>query len=178
MKISFLCETNNFELTYVNAAVFILKDGREVTIDRNKTEWGRNYYDKLEMEWLDCYIWDGKNEIEITDEEFEDAHFVRFEVEDDAPDGYYIECVEMNGQNIRDYDGRLDIFSLDDGTPLYNNDARKKLDELIDHLTMNGYVFELYKEDVFLINIEDKSYYETILNERGFSYMINDNNVV
>ena len=113
MKISFLCETNNFELTYVNAAVFILKDGREVTIDRNKTEWGRNYYDKLEMEWLDCYIWDGKNEIEITDEEFEDAHFVRFEVEDDAPDGYYIECVEMNGQNIRDYDGRLDIFSLD-----------------------------------------------------------------
>lgn len=171
MKIEFLCDTNYPDYVYINGVIFLLTDGREVFIDRKETDWGINYYNKVEVDFLECYIWDGENEIEVSEEEFEGARFVRFEIEDDAPDDYYIKALNVNGEDITDYDKRLDIY-LKDGTPSY--EAEEQFNELYNHLNLNGYNYELYKEDILFIDADDEAYYKTILDERGFNYNISN----
>lgn len=173
MKIEFLCDTSEY-CPYINGAHFILKDGREVLIDRYLTEYGRNYYDKFEMDFIDCYIWDGEKEIPITEEEFKGAHFVRFEVEDDAPLGYYIQALEVNGESVTDYDKRIDILGNSDGTPY----TKIILSGFLNHLDCNNYNYDLYKENIILVNQDDVAYYETMLQERGLSYAISENNCI
>ena len=49
----------------------------------------------------------------------------------------------------------------------------RDMDEMYEHLTMNGYIFEVNNEHDVLFVIEDQiQYVETILNDKGISYEI------
>lgn len=79
----------------INGAIFE-KDGKELFLDRDTT-----YFDVgggiLDMEWRDCYLWDGDGaDYDITPEMFDGAKFKRFDIEDDAPAGYDVTMIEYS----------------------------------------------------------------------------------
>jgi len=90
MRIFFECETN-CDLPYINEAILRTKDGCEVIIDRDHTEFT---YDedagKMWMEWRDIYIWDGNMpNYNVPENLFSDGTYIEcLEVEDDAPEDY------------------------------------------------------------------------------------------
>ena len=105
MRISFTCTTNK-PYTRINTAVFTLKNGTTVTVDRDESDFLNEPSEEagnpreLTMDWVGCYIWAindcnifGSNGFHLYDvdaiEEFkslvQDAA-VSFELEDDAPD--------------------------------------------------------------------------------------------
>lgn len=90
MRIEFEGITNSKDV-YINTATFRLPSGREVTVDRDRTEWSVSDAGILRMEWKNCYIWDEEEARYEFPKEFDDAEFVSIEVEDDAPEGYEVE---------------------------------------------------------------------------------------
>lgn len=85
MNIYFEGKTNYREIM-VNNAIFILKDGSKVTVDRDET--GFSFYGngQYEMQWSGIYIWDGEKGDYVDDESIFDGAFLdKIEYEDDAP---------------------------------------------------------------------------------------------
>lgn len=92
--IEFKCRSNASNL-YLNGAVYKDAQGNEVFIDRNRTEWtpiqdGIGGYIVL-ISFEDCYIWDSEGEKPLTEEYFNTLSFDHFEIEEDAPEGYFLE---------------------------------------------------------------------------------------
>lgn len=100
MKLEFTAKTNK---TYVmiNTAVFHLKTGGTITIDRNTTE-----YDiedgKLSMTWRDIYIWEINGENVCNEPIYPSENLIRLLegakveliLEDDADHDYEVESVK------------------------------------------------------------------------------------
>lgn len=101
MYLEFICK-QNIEDPYINGAVFRLKDGSIVRIDRERT--GYDMEDGiLNMGWSGLYIWDGENaDYDIPEDFLEGASLIEMEVEDDAPEGYEFECIicAVDGKRI------------------------------------------------------------------------------
>ena len=103
MRMCFLCKANR-NLCMVNNAVFQMKDGSEVVVDREETNWA---YDRelheLSMDWRGCYYWDGETERPLDDDnvhELDQAVKVWLSPEEDAPDDYLVilkECCLDDG---------------------------------------------------------------------------------
>lgn len=97
MNISFVAKTNK-DYCMVNTAIFHLKQGGTITVDRGRTEYSITN-GILSMEWISCYIWaiNGEKvfseEVSVLSDNFahllEDA-WVKFELEDDADDDYSV----------------------------------------------------------------------------------------
>lgn len=102
MRISFRAKTNK-DYVMVNTAVFELKCGIRVTVDRDRTEWGITD-GILEMDWSECYLWE-VNDIGVFDtpaylneygaELFEGAKLVALNLEDDADSDYEVTDIEF-----------------------------------------------------------------------------------
>lgn len=90
---------SNCDTPYVNYAKFKYR-GREMLVDRWETDY--SYLPKqniLEMEWILPHEWYKEQMLPLPDDFYEAAEFIGFVVEDDAPEGYYIE----NGEKENDY---------------------------------------------------------------------------
>ena len=76
MRLSLKCNTSTGKVAYINTAIFHLKNGGTITIDRQETEVG--YIDgKQESYWRGCYIW------AINDENiFGENYFFEYSAED------------------------------------------------------------------------------------------------
>ena len=48
--------------------------------------------------------------------------------------------------------------------------TKEQMDELKNHLLMNGYSVDWETDDVIAVDVEEVSYIETILNDRGIKY--------
>lgn len=102
MRICFTAKTNK-DYVMINTAVFQLKCGIRVTVDRDRTEWGIED-GKLAMEWRECYLWE-VNDIGVFDapaylneygaELFEGAKLVELNLEDDADSDYEVTDIEF-----------------------------------------------------------------------------------
>lgn len=101
MDLTFVVETNK-KYVAINTAIFQLKDGGTITLDREETYYSSLKNGFLTMEWHDVYLWE-INGINIFDEPYqpadiyfialiEDCEFVEFVLEDDADSDY---CVEV-----------------------------------------------------------------------------------
>lgn len=49
----------------------------------------------------------------------------------------------------------------------------KNINEICKHLDMNGYCFECIGQNIYVFN-EETDYVRTILKERGYEYLLND----
>lgn len=97
MRISFRAKTNK-GYVMVNTAVFELKCGVRVTVDRDRTEW-KITGGILKMDWRECYLWE-VNDIGVFDtpaylneygmELFEGARLVGLNLEADADSDYEV----------------------------------------------------------------------------------------
>ena len=94
MRLSFYC-MSNMGYPWVNSAVFKTKDGSVIALDRDATEFDYDPKDRrMSMYWRCVYLWDDEDaDYNIADDFLDGATFEGFEVEDDAPDGYYIRCL-------------------------------------------------------------------------------------
>lgn len=102
MRISFRAKTNK-EYVMVNTAVFELKCGIRVTVDRDRTD-AKIADGILDMEWSDCYLWE-INDISIfnspthlnenTAKLFEGAKLITLNLEEDAENDYEISDVSF-----------------------------------------------------------------------------------
>lgn len=94
MRIEFLCHQKGSSVPYLNQAVFRLKDGSEIKVDREETEYSyEEDKERLEMAWNNCYIWNGKEcDHDIDPEMFKGSVLKEIEIEDDAPEGYSCIC--------------------------------------------------------------------------------------
>ena len=111
MAIEFTCKTN-MNCCYINTAIFHLKNGGTITVDRCQTEFSVGN-GELDMEWLNCYVWE-VNDVEVAEAETDipltngwidlinDADSVEFFLEEDSgifeeigekPEDYRVECV-------------------------------------------------------------------------------------
>lgn len=89
--------TTNKNYVMVNTITFRLKDGREVTVDREKTEYTAEN-GKLEMVWKGCYLWDEENNdymhlayLNSQDiDAIRESEIVKVELEDDADADYKV----------------------------------------------------------------------------------------
>ena len=95
MRLYFRARTNS-DTPYINVAIFRIGD-KLYTIDRHTTNYSYEEFDGdgyIDMEWREVYIWDGENEIMITDDSFFDnAELIEFELEDDVPEDYFVEDI-------------------------------------------------------------------------------------
>ena len=94
-RLGFVVVTNH-DTPLINTALFRSSTGEEVVIDRDTTEWNVEEIDgglfRIEMIWRRCYIWGNGTENYIPwqypyEHELE---FVEFEIEDDAPEEYFV----------------------------------------------------------------------------------------
>ena len=109
MRIEFNCKTNK-DYVMINTAIFHLKDGGELTIDRDETEWSINEDGTMSMLFNGIYFW-ALNDCDIftdekgygyypSNENIDDvkrllsAAIVEFELEDDADADYEVECID------------------------------------------------------------------------------------
>ncbi len=107
MRINFIAGTNK-DYVAINTCIFTLKNGTEITVDRQETNYTINGKE-LAMTWSGCYLWainglnvfDGKPpKSECQDEEsirlLQSAVSARFELEDDADEDYYVGIAECS----------------------------------------------------------------------------------
>lgn len=96
MLIEFLCRTTSPEL-YINSAHFQFPDGHEIVIDREMSEWSYDpEKEEIHMIWRNLYRWEDEHYNEpVPYRLLKDAASVLFEIEDDAPEGYDITCVNF-----------------------------------------------------------------------------------
>ena len=83
----------NKSYVMINVFVFRLKNGKEVTLDRDYTGYSIDK-DNLSMTWKGCYYWDGESRNYISGEDIKDlrkAELIRIELEDDADPDYTVE---------------------------------------------------------------------------------------
>lgn len=97
MRLSFAAsvkETENTQGIWLNTITVRLKDGREVVLDRDQTdysslrvvEYQQAYFD---VEWSGVYVWDGENmDYSISADMFRDCVLVDYMIEEDADDEY------------------------------------------------------------------------------------------
>lgn len=97
MRLYFTARTNS-KTPYIDYAIFRI--GNELyEIDRHTTEYSYEESDGdgyIDMVWKECYVWDGENEIMITDDSFFDnAELIEFELEEDEdiPEDYFVEDI-------------------------------------------------------------------------------------
>ena len=66
-----------------------LKDGREITLDRDQTEYTVNEDGTMTMEWLGVYIWNGENpDYTISKDMMNGAKIISIDIEEDADPDY------------------------------------------------------------------------------------------
>ena len=99
MKIHFEGNTNNSKL-FLNGIVLIMKDGSEITLDREWTEWSVNdMTSECSITFTTPYIWDvegqeydGKKILEAID----NAKYFLSDIEEDAPADYELNLKELS----------------------------------------------------------------------------------
>ena len=100
LRIDFDCVTTFEAYPYVNTITFRLKDGREITVDRDSTAWdsvGSNMY---WMQWNACYAWDGETmDYDLTKNMFYYAEIIDIDIEDEAPEEW---SIEINSFDVSD----------------------------------------------------------------------------
>ena len=90
IRLGFKGKTNS-EFIYVNYITFEFKDGRQVNIDRNRTEYVIDN-GGFEMIWKGIYIWDGKkHDYKLDTKLFDGAKIVHIDIDDEAPSNYGID---------------------------------------------------------------------------------------
>lgn len=115
MRIEFKAKTNK-DYVMINTLQVQLYSGSYLTLDRHATEYVIEEPDEkgersLDMEWIDCYLWE-IDEVNLCDEEFplaegfekvfHGAKLVDLELEDDADEDYsvMIDSLSINGVSI------------------------------------------------------------------------------
>lgn len=93
MKIDFgtchIKETPNCKGPWGNTISVKLKDGREIVLDRDQTEYTVNEDGTMTMEWLGVYIWNGENpDYDISEDMMNGAKIISIEIEEDADPDY------------------------------------------------------------------------------------------
>lgn len=100
---------NEYKQPMINTAIFQLKNGEVITVDRDVTEYSEPGTEpKEEMVWHGGYIWDSDNEKQryLNDDEasvfFKGSKFLGFEIEEDAGPDYKIalESVVVGNEKI------------------------------------------------------------------------------
>ena len=107
MQIAFECKTNK-DYMMINTAIFHLKDGGELTIDRDSTEWSIDNDGNMEVIFKNIYFWaindyhvfadgDGYSFYPTEEEEVKKLLSgdvtVTLELEDDADEDYEVEVI-------------------------------------------------------------------------------------
>ncbi len=196
MEIKFGCYTNNEE-PYIDVALF-LKNGYTIKLDREKTKFTNVKGGYMDMFWDGLFIIKEYSDMEWSDigDEFKeygrqniifinennehllkDAQFIHFEYEKAAPNGYFCYPTKIDGIEIT-YDKRIDILGTKDKGKVADwYEIEDEIDELRNHLTNNGYSYDLYKLDILLVTKEELPYIRTIMDERNLLYDIEDNEV-
>lgn len=83
----------------VNSITFRLADGRLICLDRDETEFRFNKDGTFAMQWNSVYVWDGNNEIYLTESDerlFNGAAIFRIDIEDEAPRDYQLIIKQWN----------------------------------------------------------------------------------
>jgi len=140
MIIEFKAKTNK-DYCMVNTAIFHLKDGGNITIDRKETYFSvKNGI--LSMDWEGCYLW------EVNGEAIFDGHYYPFIadafsitnllkgswvelcLEDDAEEDYIVTDVTwtVTACNDEDYNGKVYTVSGNDNPPI---DSLKLLEKIM-----------------------------------------------
>ena len=94
----------NCAAPYLNTLNIRTKDGSDITIDRQRTEYPYDETKKeMTMDWVGVYIWDGETEnYDVPDDIFENVAHAEIEIEDDAPKSYTFvpESITANGIDL------------------------------------------------------------------------------
>jgi len=102
IRIAFKCRTN-LNICMINTAKFILPNGTVLTVDRTDTEYTAEN-GLLNMTWKNCYLW-AINDCCIFGDylayldmprdmnDLLKGTKVEFEIEDDAPLNYKVDCI-------------------------------------------------------------------------------------
>ena len=94
-RLGFVVVTNH-DTPLINTALFRSSSGDTVVVDRDTTEWNAEEIDgglyRMEMIWRRCYIWENgaENYIPWQYPHEHELEFLEFELEDDAPAGYFV----------------------------------------------------------------------------------------
>lgn len=95
----------NKDFVMINTMTFRLKNGKEVTIDRDYTGYEIDNDGNLGMTWQGCYFWDDNHSDDpnnpdyLTEDELEelvDAELIEVNIEDDAPADYEVEIINWD----------------------------------------------------------------------------------
>ena len=81
---------SNYKRHFINSAILKTPSGN-VVLDRKKTVcWFSEITRSHKMEWHSPFIWDGENNLPVTDELLSKAELLKLEIEDDAPEDYFL----------------------------------------------------------------------------------------
>lgn len=98
MRLYFTLKTNE-SVPYINL-LKVLVGGKTYDVDRKNTFYNYDPHTKtMTMEWHGLYIWNGEDEIQVLESFLDDAFYTGIEIEDDAPDGYYAELLEVSSDD-------------------------------------------------------------------------------
>ncbi len=86
---------------------------------------------------------------------------------------YFLEEWE---KTIPVYNKRVDLYGVK-GHDSYSDEFDKALDEMLHHLDMNGYNYDLYKEDILQVSEDEVVWLTDILDDYGFEYQVSDSNI-
>ena len=93
--LSIVAKTNH-PVPYINVLIIETKYGTKYVIDREHTEYS---YDEetgvMTMDWHGTYIWDSYVNRPVSEGLLECASVIEIEIEDDAPEGYYFDVLEV-----------------------------------------------------------------------------------
>ncbi len=93
MNINFLARSNSDDV-YVNTISLILKGGEEIVLDRDETTWSVLSSGLVAVDWENTYRWDPDTNEQDYSYQLPEGAVIRdviLNVEDDAPEGYFIE---------------------------------------------------------------------------------------
>jgi len=97
MNLYILAYTND-TMPWINVMRIRTFDGREIVLDRDRTETYQTEKENLvDVIWRGVYIWDGSKEnYELPKDIFNGAVVETVEIEDDAPEEYYFDPVSCS----------------------------------------------------------------------------------
>ncbi len=124
MKIKFSGNCND-DKVYLNSIILVMRDDREITLDREWTEWSRNEKTgEISITFETPYVWDGEG-MEYDGDSIisyiDNAKYFLCDIEDDAPFGYELLLKELyfidrygNGHELKHYEKAADYKEYTD----------------------------------------------------------------